>query len=86
MLKFVTDEQNRINAQYNNARQINTLADAERKSKELVEGLKPEIDDIKNKINILSDLVKEITINAGEIEVLKQQIEIIREKLKVNYI
>ena len=65
------DEWNRINNQYNDARQANILADAESIFKELIEGLKLEIDDIKNEINILSDLVKDIAINARDIEAIK---------------
>ena len=83
-LQYITDELTRINGQYNEARRINILADAERKSKEIVrkyinENVKPEMD-------VLADVVQDITINAAEIEVLKQQIENIREKLLNIYV
>ena len=78
-LKFVTDEWNRIKNQCNDVRQINILADAERNSKRLVEELG--IEDIKYKISVLSEIVHDRTINAGEVEVLKQQTESIGEKL-----
>ena len=85
-LKYVTDEWNRINNQRNDAREINILADAERSSYKVVEDyinekVAPKIDDIKDEISILRDLVKDIAINALEIEMVKQQIESIRENL-----
>ena len=85
--EFVTDrklkpinEWNRINNQYNDTRQINKLADAERKAQELVERLKQEIDQVIHELIILSELVKDVTNNAGEIELLKHQVENIRKK------
>ena len=39
------------------------------------EKVAPKIDDIKDEISILRDLVKDITINAEEMEMVKQQIK-----------
>ena len=87
-LIYVTDKWNRINGRYNEARLINILADAERSSYKVVEDyinekVATKIDDIKDEISILSDLVKDITINAVEIERVKQQIESIRKALNI---